>query len=62
VIIGRDTLEIEVVPLNGDFMGTGTSSSGTSIVETRYGRETRLALFPVSADQQSGFFIIRIRN
>ena len=62
VIIERGNLEIEVVPLNSEFMETGTSSSGTSIVETRYGRETRLALFPVSADQPSGFFIIRIRN
>ena len=60
VITERGDIEVEIIPLNGDFMETGATGSGTSLFETRFGREKRIFQFPV--DQQSGFFIIRIKN
>ena len=60
VITERGDIEVEIIPLNGEFMETGATGIGTSLFETRFGREKRIFQFPL--DQQSGFFIIRIKN
>jgi hypothetical protein len=60
VIIERGDVEVEVIPLNNELKQTGSLSRGTHQFESKFGKETRIFQFPV--EQQSGFFMIRIRN
>ena len=60
VIIERGDVDVEVIPLNNELKETGALSRGTHQFESKFGKETRIFQFPV--EQQSGFFMIRIRN
>ena len=60
IIIERGEIEVEIAPLNNELEETGTTGNGTSQAEIIFGREKRTFHFP--ANQQSGFFIIRVKN
>lgn len=60
IITERGDVEVEVVPLESLGAGSVTEGNGNSATESKFGREKRTFIF--QADQQSGFYIVRIKN